>query len=233
MKRKTLALLMVLLMSVSILAGCAGAGPTEKDATDYVQAFMDLICTGDYDHSIKLADVEEGKETELRDQMIQETVEKSLGTSEFAVNDEIKARFNDFMSKALSKADYTVGEAVKTEDGGYDVTVTIKPMDILSGLEDELMKRAYSDIGSLMNLQSQDELNNKIMGLMMDILDERLEAPEYKDPQDVTVHYGLLDEKEKLYGLTEEDGEKLGNALFYVEQTASADSAESSEAASE
>ena len=28
------------------------------------------------------------------------------------------------------------------------------------------------------------------------------------------MHYGLLDEKEKLYGVSEEDGAKVGSLLF-------------------
>jgi hypothetical protein len=43
-------------MLMLALAGCGQAKPTAEDAKAYVQATLDLLCTGDYDHSVDLAD---------------------------------------------------------------------------------------------------------------------------------------------------------------------------------
>ena len=74
---------------------------------------MDLMCTGDYDHSVKLADIEEGNETAVRDNMIDEVITEltgSMGLDEDAAN-----AFKDVMLKALSLAKYEVTDAVATE----------------------------------------------------------------------------------------------------------------------
>ena len=34
--------------------------PTAEDARAYVQAVLDIMCTGDYDHSVELSDIPEG-----------------------------------------------------------------------------------------------------------------------------------------------------------------------------
>ena len=47
-----------------------------------------------------------------------------------------------------------------------------------------------------------------------EIIRENLEEPEYGEPQDVVVHYGLIDEQNNIWGVSEEEGEKLGAILF-------------------
>ncbi len=76
------------LMVMTFMTGCSSK-PTADDAKAYVQATMDLMCTGDYDHSVKLADIEEGNETAVRDEMIDEVITEltgSMGLDEEAAN---------------------------------------------------------------------------------------------------------------------------------------------------
>ena len=105
--------------------------PTAEDARAYVQAVLDIMCTGDYDHSVELSDIPEGEEAQLRDSTIESAVESIA--SDAGLSEEVKADFTDVMRVAFSKAKYTVGEAVPTEDGGYDVTVTIEPLKMYAG----------------------------------------------------------------------------------------------------
>ena len=62
--RTLAALVLSVLMVMTFMTGCSSK-PTADDAKAYVKATMDLMCTGDYDHSVKLADVEEGNETAI------------------------------------------------------------------------------------------------------------------------------------------------------------------------
>lgn len=65
-------LALIMVMTISMLAGCGPKKPAPEDAQAYVKAVLDLMCTGDYDHSVNLADIEEGKESEVRDNLIGE-----------------------------------------------------------------------------------------------------------------------------------------------------------------
>ena len=49
----------VAVLAASMLTGCAKKLPTAEDAKNYTKAVLDLMCTGDYDHNVKIADVEE------------------------------------------------------------------------------------------------------------------------------------------------------------------------------
>jgi hypothetical protein len=81
------------------------------------------MCLGDYDHSVKFEGIEEGEEANARDAMIDD----AMGAIEGDISDEIRQEYKEALTEALSKTKYTVGKAEKTEDGGYDVTVTIEP----------------------------------------------------------------------------------------------------------
>ena len=183
--------------------------PTAEDAKAYVKAVLDIMCTGDYDHSVDLADIPEGEEAQLRDSTIQSAV--AAIASDAGLSEEVQADFTDVMRDAFSKAKYTVGDAVPTEDGGYDVTVTIEPLRLYAGATTKLQEKVTADdIAGL----SEEEANNLIYTKIAEIIRENLEEPEYAEPQDIVVHYGIIDEQNNLWGVSEEEGEKLGEILF-------------------
>lgn len=212
--KRAVAILLSVLMLLA-LAGCGPKKPTADDAKAYVKAVLDMICTGDYDHSIKLADIEEGTELEVRDEMIDELV-STMGSSQ-SLSEEVQNGFKDFLTKAFAKAKYEVTDAVETEDGGYDVTVSIEPLRIFAAedgsIEDKVLAKAMENPAAYMGM-SESEITNSLLLMMIDMLNENLENPLYADKVDVVVHYGLLDEEENLYGCSEAEGQKLGEKLF-------------------
>ncbi len=220
--RKSVTRLFVIMLSVMLavplLTGCGPKKPTPEDAQKYVQAVLDLMCKGDYDHSVSLSDVEEGKETETRDELIKEFLDEFGGQS--GMSDEVKTKFGDFMIDALGKAKYTVGDAAESEDGGYDVTVTVEPLKAFAGVEGDyqskLQERALADADKLASMSSE-EINNYAYSLMIDLLNEGIADPQYAEPVDVVVHYGILDEENNIYGCSEGEGEKVGAKLFSLE----------------
>lgn len=215
-KRRSVALLAaVMILMVSVLTGCSSK-PTAEDAQQYTQAVLDLMCTGDYDHSVNMADIEEGQETATRDAMIDEVLNSDADLS--SLSEDVKEEFRGVLIDAFAKSKYTVGEAVPTDDGGYDVTVSIEPLKVFSGVQERLMEESASlfsdsDTASM----TQEEINDKIYSLMVKLIAENLENPTYDEAQEVTVHYGIIDEANKLYGINEEDGAKLGELLFSAE----------------
>lgn len=214
LKRLSLVVL-ALAMTVIMLAGCGPKKPTPEDAQAYVQAVLDLMCTGDYDHSVDLADIEEGKESETRDNLVSDMM-KQLG-DESNLSDEVTEAFRVFMINALEKAKYTVGEATATEDGGYDVTVSIEPLQLFSGINEELndvlMERVAAESDKIVAM-SEDEQTNYVMGILIELLNKKIEDPEYDPAEEVVVHYGLLEDQEGVYGCSSAEGEKLGAKLF-------------------
>lgn len=205
---------LILVMMISMLAGCKST-PKPEDAQAYVKAVLDLMCTGDYDHSVKLADVEEGTEAEVRENLISDMMTQ-IGT-EANLNEEVSNSFKDFMLNALEKSKYTVGDAVQTDDGGYDVTVSIEPLQLFAGVQEELTKvledKVSEDPNTILAM-SQDEQTNYVMGILIEILNKKLEDPQYDAAEEVVVHYGPMEGQDNVYGCAESEGEKLGAKLF-------------------
>jgi hypothetical protein len=49
---------------------------------------------------------------------------------------------------------------------------------------------------------------------MAKLIRENLQEPAYEEAKEVVVHYGLLDKEQNLYGISEDDGSRLGEVLF-------------------
>lgn len=197
-------------------AATLGATPTADDAKAYVKAVMDVMCTGDYDHSVNIADIEEGHEAELRDNAVAEALDSLAGDA--GMNDEVKEQFKQALLRAFSQAKYTIGDAVPTEDGGYDVTVIVEPLKLFVDGKQKLNDKvaALQETEDLTS-KSEDEINNIVYALLVEVMNENMDDPQYADPVEVVVHYGLLDEANNYWGVSEEDGNKLGEVLFSTE----------------
>lgn len=213
------ALLASVMLMAFMLSGCGKSEPSAEDAKKYVDSTVKLLCTGEYDKSVKFSDIEEGKETEARDAIIDEMLADVA--SQYALSDEIKEQFRTFITNALAKCKYTVTDAVKTDDNGktgYDVTVSVEPLKVFNGAEEamtDVMVDLLSDTSVLS--MTEEEVTNLVFSKIFDVLNDNLENPQYAAAEEIVVHYGLMDEENNLYGLTEEDGQKLGEKLFSAE----------------
>ena len=213
--RRVLYVVLAAALMISMLTACGPKKPTPEDAQAYVRAVLDLMCTGDYDHSVELSDIEEGKESETRDALVSEMI-KGIG-DESNLSEDVTNAFRDFMIKALESSKYTVGEATATEDGGYDVSVSIEPLKLFSGVDKELNKVLEEKVAAEPDkilAMSEEEQTNYVMEILLEILNKKLEKPKYDDAEEVVVHYGPLEDQDGVYGCTAADGEELGKKLF-------------------
>lgn len=187
----------------------SSAAPTAEDARAYVKAFLDLMCTGDYDHSVNMIDIDPGEESEIIDEGLA-TVASNMDMSE-----ELQGDFITVLKAAFSKCKYTVGDAVPTEDGGYDVIVSIDPLKVYSVSEEKMTEKFSKKTAGLdVNNMSDEDKNNLVYSILIEIIQDSLEEPTYSETQEVVVHYGLLDKTNNVYGLSEEDGTKLADVLI-------------------
>lgn len=187
----------------------SSATPTAEDARAYVKAFLDLMCTGDYDHSVNMIDIDPGEESEIIDEGLA-AVASNMGMSE-----ELQGDFITVLKTAFSKCKYTVGDATPTEDGGYDVIVSITPLKVYSVSEEKMTEEFSKKTAGLdVNNISDEDMNNLIYSILIEIIQDNLKEPTYSETQEVVVHYGLLDDTNNIYGLSEEDGTKLAYVLI-------------------
>ncbi len=216
MKRnRIVALLIVVMMLMLALTGCGQAKPTADDAKAYVQATLDLLCTGDYDHSIDLADVAEGEEEAVREEMFAGVKEELMSTAN--ISDETADVFEEFMFKCFGLAKYEVMDAVETEDGGFDVTVSVEPLKAYAGADEFIDELTFEDVGVTAEeflALTADEQQDIVLRALFNFLIGKLDTPTYGDPTEVVLHYELLDEENNMYGCDEEQGELFATTAF-------------------
>ncbi len=216
MKRnRIVALLIVVMMLMLALTGCGQAKPTADDAKAYVQATLDLLCTGDYDHSIDLADVAEGEEEAVREEMFAGVKEELMSTAN--ISDETADVFQEFMFKCFGLAKYEVMDAVETEDGGFDVTVSVEPLKAYAGADEFIDELTFEDVGVTAEeflALTADEQQDIVLRALFNFLIGKLDTPTYGDPTEVVLHYELLDEENNMYGCDEEQGELFATTAF-------------------
>lgn len=216
-KSKVVRILIYSLALSCLLLGCGKKEIGVEDSKKYVGAVLDLMCKGEYDPSVDLTGLKDGKISEFRNEMIDEMM--SSFADETGMEEDVQSRFRDFISKAFSKCKYSVKDAVKTEDGGYDVTVSIEPLMLFAGTSEVLQKEMDTltkDTETLLNMPDE-EVYQLLYDAMFKVLNKNLDNPSYAATEEVIVHYGVIDEENKIFGISGEDGEILGENLFSLE----------------
>ena len=208
MKRvKEIAVLLLALCLLLTLSACGDRGPKAADAENYVKAVLDMMCTGDYDHSVKLTDVDEL--AAAADAGIDRIMDPML--QKMNLNDDVAGEFRELLTGMFSKARYTVGKAEEVA-GGFSVPVTIEPF-AFSGMN------AAVTAGSVQLLSDPDasgmteeEIANRLTAFVIDALKAELEDPRFGKPVEVTVRYKEL--QEGVFGIDEADSNKLIASMF-------------------
>lgn len=210
----TVPLCIVTLLCAVLLAGCAKK-PTAEDATAYVQAVMDGICTGKYDGDVSFSDVADGDMARFREDLIDEVLSGFSGQGT-ALEEETVTLIRSTLSTAFSKCRYTVGEAVKSGNG-FDVPVEISPLKLFNVDMETVQTEAVAQLSEDTDLLtlSEDEVVNRVFRVMFGMIAEDLASPTYDDPVSITVHYGALSDGQ--YGAAESDGKAIGENLFSME----------------
>ena len=206
---KKIAALLLALCMILALAGCSRK-PTAEDAEKYVDAVLSLLCTGEYDQSVNIEDADELGS--VMDEAIAEVLNQASDGVE--ISEQTKADFTEVMHEMFAHSNYTVGKATPADDG-FDVPVTVRPL-LVGDEVDEAMNAGMEELMSSTDISqmSTEELTDSVIQLMVDAFKVVLEDPQYGEETTVTVHYGLLDEDNNIYGVSEADGEKIGSVLF-------------------
>ena len=188
------------LAGIMVMATVAGCG--KFDAAGYVTACLDLLTKGETEQYMKLTD------------RTKEQAEQDYeGMGEVGLSDELTENYRTLYKDIYKKAKYTVTGAEKMKDkDGYTVTVEVEQMTgLFDGLEDEVTNRVMEEMANLTPDTTEDEINELVFQTMYDVLQERVDAISYNDPQTVTVE--VLGE-DGVYSITDDGYTDLDDALI-------------------
>lgn len=146
-RKGLLALIMALAMMFSLTA-CDDGGLSKEDATKCIQVEMDTTYKGEFDGFLEyysnvtksdaLDQYTANLEGEATNFLYMYGLEDPEDPSSYLLpSDELFARAKDIYMDIYAKASYEVKPAVKQDDGTLAVKVVIKPIDILSQVDDD------------------------------------------------------------------------------------------------
>ncbi len=199
---------MVVVMALTMLAGC---GMKPDDAKAYVQATLDAGYKADFDEYAKITDSTKEDAQKLFDNNI-DTVTNSLGFGALGATEETTEKYRELLKEIFAKAKYTVGD-VKEKDGGFEVVVNAEPMQIFSGVQDELVTKLQEKVAKS-GQPKEEEINQLAIDMLYDLLTEKLASVTYGEPQSVTVH--VTKDSNNVWNITESDLQAVDAALFTI-----------------
>lgn len=204
-----------------LLSGCQKAkNPSAENARNYVMALLDLTCAGNLEKAVEMYGVEERQAREMQQEILDGLYPSLKETAELDEN--TRTLLRDYLIEAGKHCHYTVLPVegpVDENSSEYDLQVMIEPCKIFKGISsilDEEIAAMRKDSTALAGA-SQDEIRSRIFSAVFQRLTENLKNAEYDQPEMVTVHYGLIDQTGKVYGLNDEDCRALGDKLFSME----------------
>ena len=197
---------------MSILTACGGL--TEEDAQSYVQSVLDASYKGEFEAYME----ETGSTKEEAEEMFNKNVEETLseaGFNDFGLEDEMMDNYKDLFIDIAKLANYEITNVSKNDDGDFIIEVTAKPLDFMSGIEEEVTTILTDELMKMTEFPSDEELLKMTFDHMYGLIEEKLENPEYGDAATVVLRLEVNEDNE--YQINEDDFVTLDNALYVSE----------------
>lgn len=209
MLKRNVSLVLVSLMILGMLAGC---GMKPDNAKAYVQATLDAGYKANFDEYTKITDSTKEEAQKLFDDNI-DKVTNSLGFDALGATEETMDKYGELLKEIFAKVKYTVGDAKET-DGGFEVEVTAEPMEIFTGMQDELIAKLQDEVTKSGKEITEDDVNQLAIDMVHEMLSEKLEEVTYGEPQTITVH--VTKNSDGVWNITESDLQAVDKALFKI-----------------
>lgn len=190
-----------ILAAALIAGGCQGA---KFDASAYVKACMDASYHGEFEEYAEMLDISENKaKAELKTQN-QESIDRELAAMPEAT-DEQKEKYLELTTEIQKLTKYEVGEAKETDDG-YEVPVTVEPLDVYEVYVEAIPGKAEQAVAD----GTYDE--SQIISFLMEVLEESIDQASYKEKTETTVQ--VTKDSDGVWQITEDEMLKLTDVLL-------------------
>lgn len=207
--KRNVSLVMAAVMVLGMLTGC---GMKPDDAKAYVQATLDAGYKANFDEYAKITDSTKEEAQKLFDGNI-DTITSSFGFDALGATEETMDKYRELIKEIFAKVKYTVGEA-KESDDGFEVEVTAEPMEIFSGLQEDLMSKVQEEIGKSDKEMNEEEAQQFAIDLVYNLLSDKLAEVTYGEAQTITVH--VTKDSNGVWNITEDDLKAVDAALFTI-----------------
>ncbi|HIY62093.1 MAG TPA: hypothetical protein H9730_01130 [Candidatus Mediterraneibacter stercoripullorum] len=217
MKKKIAASLIVIMALAA--AVCAGVWfyINRFDPQAYVQAVLDVSYKDETEAYMEIARVTEEEADAVFENNLDATMEEFESSP---MPEELKPQYRELFGEIAKSVNYTVGEAVREEDGSFSVPLKIKPITLFADTYDQFRDKAqeYADQVTDRVMQgdempSDEEMQAEVYRIYYTVLKTAMdEGPLYGEAQDITLRVAKNDAGE--YKIDTEDMQELDTRLI-------------------
>ena len=194
----------------------------EEDAQNLLQAELDAVFMSEYDKDAEYLPFTEEEVQEQRQQFIEQARNEIIGQLEeegFQVNDGQKDQLSAMLDKTLRKASYTAGDAVKKDKETFTVDVTVKPLDLFTGMDTEfingLINQVLEEDRSI--IDDEARMYSTILDRILDqLINVNLENPKYRGEESKVVRIQKNQDNEWI--INQDDLEQVESSLIFSEE---------------
>ncbi|MGL5436148.1 MAG: hypothetical protein ACRDBO_12225 [Lachnospiraceae bacterium] len=200
------ALLTIAAMAINV-TGCGA----KFDPKTYVQGSLDAQFKNEI--SDEFAKITEGGKEAIQAQYDENIEELNALFVSMGCPDEMVDEFKVATQDLLKACKYTVGDAVKGDDGNYTVPVEIEPIQFMTEeMQAEMQAHLMQKIAELGEAADEETIMNETFAFMLDKFKEAAANPVYGEAQTIDVR--VQEVSKNLYDIPVKDQEALSNAVF-------------------
>lgn len=192
----------------SLLLGGCGKKLTVEDAPAYVKSALDACYKGEFEAYMEFTNSTEEEAKALYESGLDANMEAS-GVTDINISQELQDQYRQLFAGLLGISKYTVGEA-KEDGDGFTVEVSVEPFTMFDTLQDDLI--AAVSATEVSEDATEDEINATVYQMMYDLMSAKLNAPEYGDPQTVTVH--IQPDEDGIQTINEDDLVEIDTVMY-------------------
>lgn len=187
------------------------------DASEYVQAVLDVSYKNKTELYEEVADVSEKEAKAVFQENLDATME-GFETSDMP--ESLREQYRELFGEIAKNVNYTVGEAQKEKDGTYTVQVKVKPVTLFTDTYETFLTRAEEYAKEVTDrvtkgaqMPTDEEMQKEIYGIYYEVLKQQIEAGMlYGRAEDVTLH--IEKERGGSYEIRSDDMKKLDGLLI-------------------
>lgn len=206
--KKKISLMITMAACFCMLLGGCGKKLTVEDAPDYVKSALDTCYKGEFETYMEFTNSTEEEAQALYDEGIDANMEAS-GITDTGISQELQDQYRQLFIGLLGISKYTVGEA-KEDGDGFTVEVSVEPFTMFDSLQDDLINAINTEEAAA--LTTEDEMNTFVYQKMYDLMSAKLNAPEYGEPQTVTVH--IQPDEDGIQTINEDDLVQIDTVMY-------------------
>ena len=205
--KKRISLMIAIAVCFSMLLSGCGKKLTTENAPDYVKSALDACYKADFDAYMEFTKSTQEEAEELYQTGLDTNMEAS-GIVASSVSSDLQDQYRQLFADLLSISKYEVGEA-KEDGDGFTVEVTVEPFIMFNDLQQELGPMLESEEAQAL---ADEEIEQYIYQKMYELMSSKLDAPEYGDPETVTIH--IQPDGEGIQTINEDDLAALDAAMY-------------------